>query len=1073
MRDVSIYFTEADRRANDGEYKVPPNAESRSTHRPANASKPVGNVNGKRSAKDKTVSKGQIRDAKAGKQPDASLKPRRVDKGAKPQEKKVSKSGKSRACYNCGDYGHLGADCPVGMICRVCKSNTHITADHGKDAVVIETPPAIIDNQPSQAQALLAELDEANGVMDDGDDARVVLEEEQLTPEQIAAAELATKLALEAAKLEDKRVDIIKHIRAKMQSLLLHKNLTCAKDRAIVLRSAASIATRDEAHKIPNFDVSRIVTEIYAEEIRNVFASRQAMARSIAVETQTGFTIFKNALDNNNNDLTISQVVTGDPLVVSGSPIARLSYLESLETFGRPKIDALCRNFWFLGKITRHMVLPALEEAGKRVVNAAGHSMFISATETTGLPGLLRGFSLWMLSTWAKLSGDMHVNSAIGLLVLQSVRRLAYAPGITTMSSFLKLVNPGALLLSLYETRNNPSKLPMRWRLLHLAMRHIGHSLLSTTTLKYGIVGHIAWNSISDLFEAKCALRISEHFKSNHVMQTPQAIVDKHEADLYRVDGMSHAAVCLDEHYLKKHPVNPDFRVTPGDATCENKFGTRCSFGIESAIATVYNSCHHNETISMNGRVGKLLPAHASAEVRGKIKKHWDNVTNELIEHFNKRIKRVVKPIPVQDWINGFPPSKREMFNGLVENQAELPSRLVASSFVKKEIVVKMNDSMTFKDPRFIQGCPPELSLVCGPHLRKFAKNLRHGLAPRVEYANNEGVEESKYRADDVKAGGHIIYTCGMSNQEIGESYSRAIRALSDMCDDDEKVVFLEDDQSRFDLHMGEGAFRFLDRLYRKKLVKKVSSAISRVRRDGNNSGRSNLGTNYNIKYTMQSGWPDTSVGDTAVNAAMKLSIHGIGHKWVSIICGDDSVTVTTDKEIASIGGIDGILQQYADFGMEVEAKLSDDSTVVEFCSGRFLKHGNGFYLVPKVGKLLSKLCWDMVERSPAQSRAWLRSITNTLLMFGQVDPLLNALGVNFRQQLGVGPVLQEAYNEFKHVLRGDVASSSELDICEYYDTHYSMNAGDIDACVAHLSSVRIGTLSRCPFLEHLARVDC
>jgi len=1064
------------------EVKVPPKGMSRGVpnkaannahHGAGNNRSAKGKVQDKRGVKDKGVSKGQVRDSKAGKQPDASLKPQNAGKGAKPRGKEVKRGNKSRDCYNCGESGHMSADCQLGMVCRICKSNAHATAEHDKDAVVVQNGPAANNNpRPTQAQALLAELDEANGELDDGDDERVRDEEDGKTPEQIAEAEALAQAVREATKLELKRIDIEQHIRAKMQSLLLHKNLTCAKDRAIVLRSAASIATRDEAHKIPNFDVSQVVTDIYAEELRNVYASRQTMARSIAVETQTSFTIFKNALDCNGNDLSVSQIVTGDPLVVSGSPIARLSYLESLETFGRPKVDTLCRQLWAAGKLTRYVALPAAEEVGKRFINRVATYIVTHNPEVTNLSNIFGGVALTLLKCWAKISGDMAVTNAAGFHVLRFLSKLAYMPGAATLIRLSKFFNPGALLVSLYETRNNPNKLPMRWRLVYLAMRHVGHSLLSSTTLKYGVVGHIAWNALVDLFEAKCALRISDHFKHSPTA-SPQVTVDKHNGDLYCKDNMSHAAVCLDEHFLKKHPVNPDFQVTPGEALCENKFGTKCSFGLSSVTATVYNPCYHNEIISMNGRVGKLLPAHASPEIRKRIKAHWTAVTNELIEHFDKRIKRVIKPIPVQDWINGFPPAKREMFNGLVENHADLPKQLVASSFVKREIVTKMVDDLTFKDPRFIQGCPPELSLVCGPHLRKFAKNLRSGLAPRVEFAINDGVEESKYRADDVRAGGHIIYTCGMSNQEIGESYSRAIRTITDMCDVDEQVVFLEDDQSRFDLHMGEGAFRFLDRLYRKKLVHKVSSALSRVSREGKNSGRSNLGTKYGIRYTMQSGWPDTSVGDTAVNAVMKISIHRLGRKWISIICGDDSVTVTTNKEIESLGGVDGIVERYADFGMEVEAKLTNDCTTVEFCSGRFLKHGNGFYLVPKVGKLLAKLCWDSVERSPAQSRAWLRSITNTLLMFGQVDPLLKALGVNFRQQLGDGPVLQEVYNEFKHVLRGSVSCGAELDVCEYYNTHYAMSAGDIDACVAHLSSVKIGTLSSCPLLEHMARTDC
>jgi hypothetical protein len=221
----------------------------------------------------------------------------------------------------------------------------------------------------------------------------------------------------------------------------------------------------------------------------------------------------------------------------------------------------------------------------------------------------------------------------------------------------------------------------------------------------------------------------------------------------------------------------------------------------------------------------------------------------------------------------------------------------------------------------------------------------------------------------------------------------------------------------------------------------------------------------------MQSGWPDTSFGDTAVNACMKLHIHGIGRKWITIICGDDSVTITTDRELDWVLTHGTIAEQYAKFGMEVEAHVRTSYEAVEFCSARFFAHGETFVLVPKVGKLLGKLCSDMVDRNPKNQAAWLRGITATLEHYGQIDPLLQSLSQSFRRQLGDGQTIVDQLTEYRHKY-GKTMTANKLDVAYYYAHHYDMSNGDILKVADLLSHERIGNLCDHPLVVRMVECD-
>jgi hypothetical protein len=518
--------------------------------------------------------------------------------------------------------------------------------------------------------------------------------------------------------------------------------------------------------------------------------------------------------------------------------------------------------------------------------------------------------------------------------------------------------------------------------------------------------------------------------------------------------------MCLEHDPIKRVETQDGYVRAQRDECCKPKFGCTRVLGVEGVEVVVHRQCTHNEVISMDGRVGKKLPYHVNATHMKRVKSKWKNTIKTVTPILVGQIERVTRPIPYGQWCSTFKPAKRDIFLNLKKEGYIVPALPKARSFLKRELALRKSGSRHIakeKDPRFIQGCPTELSASVGPYVRKLAKKTRKGLKP------------DGYTPAEVRGGKQIIYTCGLSNEDIGAALSSSVDCITQMLDGDEQVVFLEDDQSRFDLHLTEGPFRFLKSIYRKLLPRRVARQL---RRTDKSTGTSVLGTKYSVPYTMQSGWPDTSLGDTLVNAAMKTEIHGSGGKWISIICGDDSITVTTDREMERLGGTDGLENAYAEYGMEIEATFSLNPLEVEFCSARFMPCEEGYILAPKTGKLIARLLHDMVDRTDKQQLAWIRGITQTLDYLGRNDPLLCALATGLARATGEGEVIENDWNIYQRWSDG-TRTASENDILVYYDHNYGLNANDVAELMNVLSNLTLGEDFNDPRLVHMAMIDC
>jgi hypothetical protein len=516
-----------------------------------------------------------------------------------------------------------------------------------------------------------------------------------------------------------------------------------------------------------------------------------------------------------------------------------------------------------------------------------------------------------------------------------------------------------------------------------------------------------------------------------------------------------HARVRVQDGFSSERNATQDAK----DEPCDPSFGARSIWSVEGFYADTYRNCYHNDLISLEGRVGKHLPQHDHPE---EVLLAWRKLIVEIVPLFTLLIEPVVTPLGFDKWVSTFPPHKRRDFKALKEGGYELKVNKTAKSFLKQELVMRRAfQDDKHKDPRMIQGGPPEMTVACGPYTRKLAKHMRAGLKP------------SKHNIhDSINNGQQVVYTCGMNSVDIGSAFAEALRYIESTLEPGERLVIIEDDESRFDEHLTEGPFEFIDSMYSQLLPPKIRAHLLRTNKS---RGKTSLGTKYTVPYGMQSGFADTSLATSLSNAAMKHRIHGTGRRWITIICGDDSVTVTVSTELERLGGIKGLEAAYAELGMECEIIIREDPLEAEFCSSRFFPCGDTFILMPKVGKFFGRMGWDRINRSPSNQLAWARGVLMTVRSYGKVDPLLKALYDTLSMAIGPGKIIRtyDMENKYSYVPpNGDVPQTTEPDVNMYYATHYGFNALDLSLTIRDIRLMAIGIPSGSVFLHHICDVD-
>jgi hypothetical protein len=891
----------------------------------------------------------------------------------------------------------------------------------------------------------------------------------------------------DAAQRESDRLKRVESTMADMHAkaglLWNTKDIKSQNDRAVVLTSLSNIARSTGMHDFYPGDVAALVQSIVDEErIKSLL--RRTESGSSSQHDPYVPTLWKQVWARLcGRDGSREIWLAG----LSDTPCRYLDRVESGEPYtfldDESRIGTIARNF-----VT--VTMGVLEEAGKII---AVSLLQRSLHHLIGLPppgargGRLRQFSPLLgigslvivsgavagFECWRR--GTMNVRAF-------SLRTIGHA---LLTGSYIGGADGGPTSLRAMPEQTYHESLS--WKIYRQGERYAMDppDTAVTTVRARGLVSvfglHIGWN----LF---CGKYLSNRYALN---------VTHCKADF---DGVLDAPVTQDvcvQGLVKLPPVLPTMLNSKGrptdevaygycrvrwhvDEECIAKFGTRDFGSVSGFRATVFRACSHCERAAISGRVIKALPTLAQPEE--DISDEWARLTDMVLASFDK-ITNVRTGINFEEWVSSMPRSKRDMYRKLRTGIVELklskrPTvRYEASCFIKREKAVKrVFDFITvaktdpavamgiegLKDPRYIQAAVPVFTYKTVRFVRSFAKNLRKAFLPNA------------YDSADLLAGRHFVYTCGMSNVGIGKAYGDCLRMVAGTLLPGERIVVLEDDQSRFDMHMGASTFKFLYDVYDRKLPPRVAVMLRRGRHhDGStptNFGRSRLRTKHATVPAMQSGWSDTSAGDTAANMAMKLYIHGERKRWVSIVCGDDSVTVMVDSDLAALGWTNGIVKRYFRLGMEVEAIASYDPLDAGFCSARFMAVGDTFLLVPKTGKLLARMLCDTVDRAPRRRVEWIQGIANGLRQYNW-DPILLAYADGIDRQVGVGDtVLDDNPYKIQYVKSQPVTWVESL---SYIDKHYGLNEKQtLDVCSFLRTRFALGVPIRHVLIEDMVERD-
>lgn len=522
--------------------------------------------------------------------------------------------------------------------------------------------------------------------------------------------------------------------------------------------------------------------------------------------------------------------------------------------------------------------------------------------------------------------------------------------------------------------------------------------------------------------------------------------------------SMYRGPTCVDG-LLKAQKIAAKTKCNAGDnwATClaSTTYGVRGFYGIMGILPGVFAGCGHNEKAAMEGRVFKHLPVFSpEAAVSSSIRWHSCTALGDIIAGTIQQ----VRPYTFDTWVSTFKPAKQQILRAIYEaGDYSGVDLFTASSFIKKEVALYANDDPVYKDPRWVQGCPPALSVLVGRYVRKAAKKFHYRFKPST--------------VQDVKEGRQIFYTCGMTSEGVGKALATAISLVSALKDPLDEIVFVEDDESRFDMHILGPHFALLDRIYRRIFPRKIANLLRRTAfMRGKSGARKTKPTKYGIAFTMQSGWPDTSFADTIINAILKYYVHGFGKNWVTIICGDDSVTVTTKSQLAALGSWEGIAKLYTGMGMEVTGFVRQHVLDVEFCSSIFYPSGDDFILMPKPGRFLAKLCWTFVNRSETEFELWVASIAATLVAFGRYEPLYHCLAQNVFSHLGSVRSSREI-NPYTFNVDGS-SSTTQLDVLSFHSHRYGFGESAYLALCQHFSLVDFGVLDEHHLVRWMGEVD-
>jgi hypothetical protein len=286
---------------------------------------------------------------------------------------------------------------------------------------------------------------------------------------------------------------------------------------------------------------------------------------------------------------------------------------------------------------------------------------------------------------------------------------------------------------------------------------------------------------------------------------------------------------------------------------------------------------------------------------------------------------------------------------------------ITSSIFVKREPKNANWAGQVFEPvkPRVIVSCLPKVKVALGPWCVAFSKRLA-----RVWDGQNV-----------------IYYESGSTQDDISEWFNRNLLKFS------ERALF-EDDFSSFDATHSAYSFSWVNQVYARcglaglalKVMKTQASDQKLTARNG-----------YKVKRPcfMKSGVPNTTIGNTLVNAAVHYSSFveagaKPGEDFVMMVRGDDMLAFLKPKFH------DKAKELVKRYGFKTKVKNGHRVWHARFCSMAFYPTREGVYVCgPTVGKCLAKFAYTVKNVPIKEQAAHRRGVALGLLALTNHIPLL------------------------------------------------------------------------------------
>jgi hypothetical protein len=380
-----------------------------------------------------------------------------------------------------------------------------------------------------------------------------------------------------------------------------------------------------------------------------------------------------------------------------------------------------------------------------------------------------------------------------------------------------------------------------------------------------------------------------------------------------------------------------------------------CGPVVADCIPVVPASNQQNEIIAIRNRIVLKTPK--------PDEKVWRDLRSRLTTDMYEKAFHFIqefKPANFKKWLAQFPKATQ---NRLLKTKELMDSigpaghrDFIRKMFIKAEKLDWNNlAEPEEKSPRAISSVSDMANLMLGPSMMGYTKHQKRALHGDPK--------------DFMQKNHQIIYCAEFTPEAIGKMVAHA---------HNEGLQYVyENDHTRFDAHVNKYAIELESWLYTRAGLK--GHALDAFKAQRSTVGYSRHGVKYSVEATRKSGDPNTSIGNSMINAitmyyALDIaysSNKGIKHglrdvKFLMLVMGDDNLLLTNHP--LDMPKTNTVLTQLGFTPKFCERNLI---TEAEFCSSRFVPIENdSLLLVPKAGRIYSRLC---ITCKPVKNRyEWL-----------------------------------------------------------------------------------------------------